>query len=133
MIGFNKEEFGKFWDKLNDKDACIISSMKGKEFQDLNVDLLYRIFERAAPGDMLYRIGVKLKGTIAGDEKIPSSHLFDLLEACSERTAFSTDIRHCPHILSSCEAGFGALKESNNVVAFCCLFLEKTLVGLIFC
>ncbi|RCV33127.1 hypothetical protein SETIT_7G057400v2 [Setaria italica] len=128
IIGFNKDEIGKFWDKLNNKDACIITSIMDMRIQDIHGDLLCELIEQTAPEDIFYGIANKLKDTLAGKEKISSSELFALLDEGSERTAFSTDIRHLPKKVLSCEMGVLALKETSNVIACWCFFLEKRLI-----
>jgi len=76
-------------------------------------------------------LGTCLQVVLDGTKKISSDELFTVLDKDSENTAFSTDIRFCPEKVVFSQQLL-LLHDLNNVLACCCYFVEKNLVGLSF-
>jgi len=72
-----------------------------------------------------------LQVVLDGTEKISSDELFTVLDEGSEKTAFSTDVCRCPEKVIF-GLGMLLLCDLNNVLASCCYFVERNLVGLSF-
>lgn len=72
-----------------------------------------------------------LQVVLDGTEKISSDELFTILDEGSEKTAFSTDVCRCPEKVIF-GLGMLLLCDLNNVLASCCYFVERNLVGLSF-
>jgi hypothetical protein len=126
----HRAEFGNCWDSLSSEESAEVLSLKNVKFKNIEGGLLERILQqRPSEVDKVAMTLSDIVDRSKEGEKISSAVLFGVLDAASEQTLLSSDIRSCDDDIIWDGRPVDILAEMKPLLACYSYLVEKALVG----